>query len=68
VQYKVNTAIISVGKNFYNHPTKEVLTRLDQLKIKYYRTDEYGSVSIKYYFKKRSIIKTFSPYNNNALK
>ena len=39
-------AIISVGKNNkYHHPNKEVIEALTDLKIKYYRTDEIGTVS-----------------------
>ncbi|MCQ2796516.1 MAG: ComEC/Rec2 family competence protein [Bacilli bacterium] len=38
-------AIISVGKNNkYHHPNKEVINNLEDLKIKYYRTDEIGTV------------------------
>ena len=38
-------AIISVGKNnSYHHPNKEVIDRLDELKINYYRTDEIGTI------------------------
>ena len=39
-------AIISVGKNPYGHPTKEVLDRLTRLGIKVYRTDLKGNITI----------------------
>ena len=40
------TAIISVGKNSWGMPTKEVLEKLDERKIKMYRTDIDGDVKI----------------------
>ena len=40
------TAIISVGKNSWGMPTKEVLEKLDKEKIKVYRTDIDGDVRI----------------------
>ena len=40
------TAIISVGKNSWGMPTKEVLKKLDERKIKVYRTDINGDVRI----------------------
>lgn len=40
------TAIISVGKNSWGMPTKEVLEKLDRKKIKVYRTDIDGDVKI----------------------
>lgn len=39
-------AVISVGKNPYGHPTKEVLDRLTHLGIKVYRTDLKGNITI----------------------
>jgi competence protein ComEC len=40
------TSIISVGKNSWGMPTKEVLEKLDERKIKVYRTDMDGDVKI----------------------
>ena len=41
-------AVISVGRgNSYGHPSKEVLLRLDSLKVKVYRTDSNGAVVFK---------------------
>lgn len=37
-------AVISVGKNTYGHPTKEILSLLEQRKIKILRTDEKGDI------------------------
>lgn len=40
-------ALISCGlNNKYNHPSKEVIERLNKKKIKVYRTDELGSVML----------------------
>lgn len=40
-------AIISVGKNNYGHPNKEVLNLLKERKIKTFRTDETGNIETK---------------------
>lgn len=50
-------AIISAGKNNrYNHPHKEVLDKLDELDIKYFRTDQSGRIEVianeKYFWTK----------------
>ena len=37
-------AVISVGYNHYGHPTEEVLHRLEDADIEYFRTDENGCV------------------------
>lgn len=39
-------AVISVGKNSYGHPNKEVLDLLNRYQIKYFRTDQKGDVLI----------------------
>lgn len=39
-------AFIEVGKNSYGHPSPEVLSRLENSGIKYYRTDLDGTVKV----------------------
>lgn len=39
-------AFIQVGKNRYGHPTQEVLNRLENFGIKYYRSDLDGNVKV----------------------
>ena len=39
-------AFIQVGKNRFGHPTREVLDRLENFGIKYYRTDLDGTVKV----------------------
>ena len=52
-------AVISCGKNNdYGHPHKSTLTILDELKIKYFRTDEDGSIIM---LSNGSAIKTITP-------
>ena len=47
-QIEASMAWISVGRNNrYQHPTSEVLERLEQAKVKVYRTDQQGAV---YYY------------------
>jgi len=41
---KPEVAIISVGKNNFGHPTKEVLERLKNAGIKVERTDQLGDI------------------------
>lgn len=43
---KPKYAVISVGKNSYGHPTKDVLNRFKGVKASVYRTDKNGNVSI----------------------
>ncbi len=38
------TAVISVGKNSYGHPTQEALNRLQELGATVFRTDQRGSI------------------------
>ena len=46
---KPNTAIISVGSNnTFGHPSKEVLEKLDRLKIATYRTDKLGAIKVAF--------------------
>lgn len=41
---KPKFAVISVGKNAYGHPTKDVLSRLKAAKASVYRTDQKGNI------------------------
>lgn len=41
-------AVISVGKNNYGHPTKDVLDRLKNAKVNVYRTDKQGLIIAKW--------------------
>jgi beta-lactamase superfamily II metal-dependent hydrolase len=43
---KPKYAVISVGRNSYGHPTKEVLDRFKAIKTTVYRTDKNGNVVI----------------------
>jgi competence protein ComEC len=45
-QMDPEVAVISVGKNNYGHPTKEVLKILGDKDIKIFRTDQNGEVEI----------------------
>ena len=44
---KIDAAVISVGYNFYGHPSKEVTERLESCDIPYFRTDENGCVLLE---------------------
>lgn len=41
---KPEKAIVSVGKNSYGHPAKELINRLKNMSIEIFRTDEVGGV------------------------
>ncbi|WDC83896.1 MBL fold metallo-hydrolase [Caloramator sp. mosi_1] len=43
---KMQIAIFTVGKNNFNHPSKEVIDLLEGNSIKYYRTDRDGTIQI----------------------
>lgn len=43
-----DTAIISVGKNSYGHPSSEIISRLESLGLKVRRTDIEGEVKFVY--------------------
>jgi len=45
---KPEKAIISVGKNSYGHPAKELLNRLKNINIEIFRTDEVGDWILEY--------------------
>jgi competence protein ComEC len=44
---KPESAVISVGKNSYGHPSKDVLERIDKLGAKILRTDQEGSIEYR---------------------
>lgn len=43
---KPELAVISVGKNSYGHPAKDLLDRLNQIQAKILRTDELGEIKV----------------------
>jgi len=45
-EIKPSIAVVSVGKNSYGHPNKQVLEMLSQMKIKTLRTDVVGDIAI----------------------
>lgn len=46
---KPKFSIISVGKNMFGHPNKDVLQRLENINSKVYRTDKDGAITIRIY-------------------
>ncbi|TDP94708.1 competence protein ComEC [Halanaerobium saccharolyticum] len=45
-EIKPKLAVISVGRNNFGHPSKEVINRFDDLNIKYLRTDQRGMIKV----------------------
>ena len=45
-EIKPQTAFISVGTNFYGHPSDEVLGILNEYEVDVYRTDLHGNITI----------------------
>lgn len=43
---KMDTAVISVGKNSFGHPSKDVVDELKKNNIEVFRTDQSGDISI----------------------
>ncbi len=42
------SAVIQVGRNYYGHPSREVLDRLEERKIPVFRTDLHGAVALRF--------------------
>ncbi len=42
----IKLAVISVGRNTYGHPAKEIITRLENIGAQVLRTDEQGDVEV----------------------
>lgn len=67
-------AVISVGKNNYGHPTKDVLDRLKNAKVNVYRTDKQGLIIAKTdgktitFYKKPATSATSTAANSNSYK
>lgn len=67
-------AVISVGKNNYGHPTKDVLDRLKNAKVNVYRTDKQGLIIAKTdgktitFYKKPAMSATSTAANSNSYK
>ena len=43
------SAVIQVGRNYYGHPSREVLDRLAERKIPVFRTDLHGAVALRFH-------------------
>lgn len=48
-RHRIEKAIISVGKNNYGHPAKEVMDRLKNRNIEFRRTDTDGNIEVSIY-------------------
>jgi len=42
------SAVIQVGRNYYGHPSREVLDRLEEREIPVFRTDLHGAVALRF--------------------
>lgn len=47
INSKINIAVISVGKNNFNHPSQMVIEKLKEKGVKVLRTDELGNITIE---------------------
>ncbi len=47
-KFKPEKAVISVGQNQYNHPSNEVINRLERAGVSVYRTDLLGTITFYY--------------------
>ncbi len=53
----IKLAVISVGKNSYGHPAKEIITRLENIGAQVLRTDEQGDIEVVSDGKNWSVVK-----------
>ena len=58
---KPQVALIGVGKNHFGHPSEEVLNRLQEHQILYYRTDQQGEIHVAVLPNSQMKIQTFLP-------
>ncbi len=58
---KPQVALIGVGKNHFGHPSEEVLNRLQEHQILYYRTDQQGEIHVAVLPNSQMEIQTFLP-------